>query len=500
MERANQTGKELESLWEKLENLKRLESSLVPDSTHTIDQLRTEITERLGFFPPLFSPALQSVALLESLWRQQISSYYDNPLPRLFKEKLGLRLSRYCASSYFIVAHACALYQLGISAWDMKKLLESPVFSGSAVEHARELLAKIPHPIENWPEDDPAFEGNLVTCCVAVFLGINGFERCAAELREILGSEKYGYLTALLANIKASHLWAEAHSEISAEDHPVVRGNYLALLRSEPRLEEIFRNHREVTARTGQDSVAKTPITEDPYRELFENASDIIYTHDFEGKLLSINRAVERISGYTRAEALQMSVMDVVAPEYEHLARRMIDPQVGGEIPLHFELEFIAKDKSRITLGISTRPIFRGGKAVAVQGIARDITKRKKTEAALQEANQKLEAWVTELEQRTRGMTLLNEMGDILRACMTTEEAYHVIVRVAQQIFPVKVGALYVIAASRNVVEAAAVWGDNALVENSFSPQECWALRRGRTHWAARGRRPRGPRARPPGG
>jgi diguanylate cyclase (GGDEF)-like protein len=117
-----------------------------------------------------------------------------------------------------------------------------------------------------------------------------------------------------------------------------------------------------------------------------------------------------------------------------------------------------------------------------VQAIARDITKRRKTEAALHEANQRLEAWVGELEQRTREMTLLNEMGDILRACLSTEEAYHVIVRVAQQIFPVQVGALYVLASSRDTVEAAAVWGDPALVEKSFSPQECWALRRGRTH------------------
>jgi len=80
-------------------------------------------------------------------------------------------------------------------------------------------------------------------------------------------------------------------------------------------------------------------------------------------------------------------------------------------------------------------------------------------------------------------MTLLNEMGDILRACFTTEEAYSVIVRVAQQIFPAKVGALYVIGSSRNVVESAAVWGAPELAENSFSPPECWALRRGRTHW-----------------
>ena len=69
-------------------------------------------------------------------------------------------------------------------------------------------------------------------------------------------------------------------------------------------------------------------------------------------------------------------------------------------------------------------PYSAEGKRVAVQGIARDITKSKKTEAALQEANQKLEAWVNELEQRTREMTLLNDMGDILRACLSTEEAY----------------------------------------------------------------------------
>ena len=184
----------------------------------------------------------------------------------------------------------------------------------------------------------------------------------------------------------------------------------------------------------------------------------------------------------------RLNIVDAIAPEYAQMAKRMIDPQIGGEVPLNFELEVIAKDKSRVALGISTRPIFRGGKPVAVQGIARDITKRKKTEADLHEANQKLEAWVTELEQRTREMTLLNDMGDILRACLTSEEAYNVIVRVAQQIFPVQVGALYIIAPSRNSVEAVAVWGDAALAERTFSPPECWALRRGRMHWVENSR------------
>ena len=143
----------------------------------------------------------------------------------------------------------------------------------------------------------------------------------------------------------------------------------------------------------------------------------------------------------------------------------------------------ICKDGRRVALEVSTHIISRDGKPVGVQGIARDITERKKTEEALQQAKQNLEAWVHELEQRTREMTLLSEMGDMLRACLTTDEAYTVIVRVAQQIFPVQVGALYVISPARNLVEAVAVWGDASLIERVFAPDECWALRRGRVHW-----------------
>lgn len=493
MERAYRAGKEFESLWEKLRNLKRLDSDLVlagnTTSIRSTEQLKSEITDRLGFFPSFFAPALDSPALLESLWRQQLGAYYENPLPQLFKEKLAFCLSRYCTSSYFIVTHACTLHSLGILGHSLKQLIERIPPSAVDMEHVRELLADMPHPIETWPEKDQAFEENLIACCTMVFLGLAGSERCAADLRDILGSERYGYLTALLANIKAAHLWVEAHPEISPGDHPVVRDHLVALVRNEPRLNEIFRNHTEVLGKPlGSGSRQEIPVGEEQYRELFENASDIIYTHDFDGKLISVNRAIEKIAGYTPGEALQMTLTEMVAPEHLPLVKKMTDPQIGGEIPLNYELEFIAKDMSRITLGISTRPIFRGGKPVAVQGIARDITKRKKTEAALHEANKKLEAWVSELEQRTREMTLLNEMGDILRACLTTEEAYGVIVRVAQQIFPVQVGSLYVIAPSRNLVEAVAAWGDPALVERSFSPQECWALRRGRIHWVENSR------------
>jgi diguanylate cyclase (GGDEF)-like protein/PAS domain S-box-containing protein len=487
VEREHRTNLDIESLWDRLEYLKRLESESVSVNalTRTLEQLKTEIENRLGYIPPLLIPALESPYLLEPLWRQQLISYYDNPLPDLFKEKLLTRLSRYCASPYFIVTHACMLHQLGMTGPEIRRMAEKSTPIAADVNEAIERLAKASHPIEVWPGEDPEFEGNVITCCLAIFLGLTESERSASELKALLGFANYANLALLLASAKASHLWMETYPDIDHESHPMVRKSYLALIQNEPQLTQIFQHHRDTVEREllNLNSIGGALEGEEHYREMFENASDIIYTHDFSGKFISINRAVERVAGYTREDMLQMGFADVIAPEFSHVGQKLLDPRVAGEIPLSCELEIFSKEGSRIALGVSTRPIFRGGKAVAVQGIARDITKHKKAELELQEANQKLEAWVNELEQRTREMALLNEMGDILRACLTTEEAYDVIVRVAQQIFPAKVGALYVIAASRNVVEAVAVWGDPAMVEQSFSPPECWALRRGRTHW-----------------
>jgi diguanylate cyclase (GGDEF)-like protein/PAS domain S-box-containing protein len=459
-------------------------------SAYTVERLKAEIESGLGYFPPFFNPALESPSLLLSLWHQQRACYFNNPLPELFKEKLLARLSKYCASPYFIVTHACTLRQLGMTAQQIRNTLEKSAPAAADIEQALQQLAGIPHPIQTWPDGDLEFEERLIACCLAVFLVLPESERCAAELKDVMGSSNYTHLVALLANAKASHLWMDTHPEVGYESHPIVRKHFFALVCEDALLVQILRHHRDIAGQhpVSEDKKSEAAESEERYREMFENASDMIYAHDFDGKMISVNRAAERISGYTRAEMLQMNIADMIAPEFSQVAQKMLDPLAAGEVPLSYEMDILSKDKTRITLGVSTRPIFRGGKAIAVQGIARDITKRKKTELALQEANQRLESWVGELEQRTREMTTLNEMGDILRACLTTDEAYNVIVRVAQQIFPVKVGALYVISATHNVVEAAAVWGDQAMAERSFAPPECWALRRGRTHWVENSR------------
>ena len=123
----------------------------------------------------------------------------------------------------------------------------------------------------------------------------------------------------------------------------------------------------------------------------------------------------------------------------------------------------------------------------ATEAILRDISERKHAEAQLREANQKLAERVQELDRRSREINLLSEMGSWLQSCQAVGEAYAVVGKSAEQLFPEWSGALYVISPSRNSVEAVADWGNPSGSERVFVPDDCWALRRGHPHWFAVG-------------
>jgi diguanylate cyclase (GGDEF)-like protein/PAS domain S-box-containing protein len=125
---------------------------------------------------------------------------------------------------------------------------------------------------------------------------------------------------------------------------------------------------------------------EQQYRDLFENANDLIYTHDLRGNFTSLNRAGERITGYKRDEALKMNIADVLSPDSLRAATEMTRQKLSSNIPTTYEIDIIAKDGHLVSLELSTRLIQRHGKAIGVQGIGRDITERKRTDHALKES------------------------------------------------------------------------------------------------------------------
>ncbi len=138
---------------------------------------------------------------------------------------------------------------------------------------------------------------------------------------------------------------------------------------------------RDVTARKLAEEASRK--NEERYKDLFENANDLIYTHDLNGVFTSLNRAGEFITGYSREEALKMNIAQVVAPEYIEGARTMTARKIEDDLPTTYELEIIAKDGRRVPLDLSTRLIVNNGMPVGVQGIARDISERRRAETSL---------------------------------------------------------------------------------------------------------------------
>ena len=164
---------------------------------------------------------------------------------------------------------------------------------------------------------------------------------------------------------------------------------------------------------------AETSIreSEERYRELFENANDIIYTHDLEGNFTSLNRTGERITGYPREEAIKMNVADVIAPDYLNLAREMIAQKASQRVSTVYEIDIISKEGKRVRLEVSTRLIFREGRPVGVQGIARDLTERKHSEEALR----KSQAYLAQQVQRE---AMSHRISQAIRCSLDSHEIY----------------------------------------------------------------------------
>jgi two-component system sensor histidine kinase/response regulator len=131
--------------------------------------------------------------------------------------------------------------------------------------------------------------------------------------------------------------------------------------------------------------------SEERYRELFENAHDVIFLHDLKGKILAVNRAAEQLSGYSRDEVLGEDLERLLAPEARGKAEDTIRAHLGGSTTLHYELPMLSRFGVRRFLEVSTRVLYRSGHPVAIQGIGRDVTERKLAQQRLLESARELQ-------------------------------------------------------------------------------------------------------------
>lgn len=126
------------------------------------------------------------------------------------------------------------------------------------------------------------------------------------------------------------------------------------------------------------------------YRTLVENAPDIFFIIDLKGKFLLVNKAIRRITGHSPSSILGTDLRDIVAPEETETVTRILSEAPEGFTHPYFETEFVSTNGLHIPLEIHIKTVRdKRGRIAALRGIARDITERKKIDAAYQASEKK---------------------------------------------------------------------------------------------------------------
>ncbi len=207
---------------------------------------------------------------------------------------------------------------------------------------------------------------------------------------------------------------------------------------------------------------------------ILRSAGEGILGLDQQGKVIFINPSAARLLRYSSSAVIGKPISAILRP---------LTPAGAAAETAMLEGTILRPNGDSLAVEYISTPIRERSQAVGTVVTFNDITARKQAAEALRQANAKLVIWVNELEARNREISTLGEMTDLLQVCETPPDAYRVIAQAAQKLFSSEVGALIVINSSGNLLEAVAVWGPAADLANlSFTPGDCWALRRAQLH------------------
>jgi two-component system cell cycle sensor histidine kinase/response regulator CckA len=158
----------------------------------------------------------------------------------------------------------------------------------------------------------------------------------------------------------------------------------------DPGIRGIIINFHDVTESKRAEAALREG--EARYRQLTEQATDIIYNCDLEGRFIFVNPTATRLMKYTEQELLGRHFLSLIRADYRTRAAEFYERQRKESTrSTYFELPAVAKDGSEIWVGQSVQIVEEHGKPVGVQAIARDITARLALEDQLRQA-QKMEA------------------------------------------------------------------------------------------------------------
>lgn len=147
------------------------------------------------------------------------------------------------------------------------------------------------------------------------------------------------------------------------------------------------------------------------YENLVEGLGDMVYTLDLGGRFTYINSAGLSLLGYRADEILRRHFSDVLTPASARVAREHFERGVAGtETTPFFEVQAVRSDGILVDLEIRAGSLYRNGRLIGRQGVARDISALKQLQAEVAEKSQRLAL----LEDQARtAMDLYRRIADL---------------------------------------------------------------------------------------
>ena len=218
------------------------------------------------------------------------------------------------------------------------------------------------------------------------------------------------------------------------------------------------------------------------YRRLFESAKNGILILDADtGSITDANPFLMGLLGYSHAELLGKRLWEV-GPFKDITANQDAFRELQTKEYIRYDnLPLETKKQEHIQVEFVSNVYLVNGTRV-IQCNIRDITDRHQAENDFRKTHDELLVLVAELKKVYSEMKLLNRMNDLLQSCTTQEEAFQVVCMMMSELFAGRDGFLAIYNASDQNLQRIAHWGEEALVEVTFTLEDCWALRRGQPH------------------
>jgi PAS domain S-box-containing protein len=174
---------------------------------------------------------------------------------------------------------------------------------------------------------------------------------------------------------------------------------------------------RDISIR--REAEKKLRESEERYRDLFENATDLIQSCNAEGKFVYVNRAWRNALGYSEKEVPNLKFSDIIHPDYLEHCSQTLKKVISGETVNNIETGFIAKDKKLILVEGNVNPVSEDGKVVATRAIFRDITMRKEAEEKLRKVDQMKSEFLSNVSHELR--TPLQSISGFTKLILTNK-------------------------------------------------------------------------------